>query len=67
MREEQTAFMTSIVQMPKLPLPLWDNRPSDLNWLRRIGWIIAIMLIVALVFGVFLAGLESLSRISRGI
>jgi DNA-binding CsgD family transcriptional regulator len=67
MREEQSAFMTtSIVQMPRLPLPLWDNRPSDLNWLRRVGWIIAIMLMVALVFGMFLAGLESLSRMSRG-
>jgi DNA-binding CsgD family transcriptional regulator len=68
MREQQSAFMaTSIVQMPKLPLSLWGSRPSDLNWVRRIGWIVAIMLIIALAFGVFLAGLESLSRMSRGV
>jgi DNA-binding CsgD family transcriptional regulator len=69
-REEQATF--AIVPPPgsqtfPVPFPFRGNRPSDLNWLRRLGWIIGIMLVIALVFGMFLAGLESLSRMSHPI
>jgi DNA-binding CsgD family transcriptional regulator len=47
------------------PLPIWGGKPSDLGPLRRLAWIFAIMLMVALSFGVFLAGLEALSRVGR--
>jgi DNA-binding CsgD family transcriptional regulator len=49
------------------PLPIWGGKPSDLSPLKRLAWIFAIMLMVALSFGVFLAGLEALSRVGRAI
>ena len=49
----------------QVPLPFEGNRPSDLSWSRRLGWIIGIMFVTALVFGMFLAGLESLSRMTH--
>jgi DNA-binding CsgD family transcriptional regulator len=67
LREEQAAFTASPPSWPRglqVPLPLWGSRPNDLTWLRRLGWIIGIMFVTALVFGMFLAGLESLSRMS---
>lgn len=68
MREDQSAFMAA----PPLqtrgfrpPLPIWGGRPSDLGSLQRLGWIFAVMLMVALTFGVFVAGFEALSRLGR--
>jgi len=66
--EEQAGFTVLLPPRPRgvqVPLPFWGSRPSDLNWLRRLGWIIGIMFVTALVFGMFLAGLESLSRMSH--
>jgi DNA-binding CsgD family transcriptional regulator len=67
-REEQAAFTVLLPPRPRgfqVPLPFWGSRPSDLDWLRRLGWIIGIMFVTALMFGMFLAGLESLSRMSH--
>ena len=67
-REEQSAFevaSTLRTQGFRLPLPMWGGRPSDLNASRRIAWIVGVMLVIAFMFGVFLAGLEALSRIGR--
>jgi hypothetical protein len=71
LRENQAAFST----MPaapwarefRPPLPIWGGRPNDLNWVHRLGWIFAIMLLIALSFGVFVAGFEALSRLGRTI
>ena len=66
--EEQVGFTVLRPSRPRgfqVPLPFWGSRPSDLDWLRRLGWIIGIMFVTALVFGMFLAGLESLSRMSH--
>jgi hypothetical protein len=66
--EEQAGFTMLLPPRPRglhLPLPFWGSRPSDLGWLRRLGWIIGIMFVTALMFGMFLAGLESLSRMSH--
>ncbi|HVQ08882.1 MAG TPA: helix-turn-helix transcriptional regulator [Allosphingosinicella sp.] len=69
MHEEQAGFdTTSTRPLPakfQPPLPIWGGKPSDLGPLRRLAWIFAIMLMVALSFGVFLAGLEALSRVGR--
>lgn len=68
MKEQQDWFNAASSVRPwpaQLPLPVRGSRPDDLNWLRRLGWIIVIMLVIALVFGMFLAGLESLSRMGR--
>ncbi|HYE27389.1 MAG TPA: helix-turn-helix transcriptional regulator [Allosphingosinicella sp.] len=66
MREEQASFRVATSGgAPTLPLPIGTARPHDLSWLARLGWIFAIMLMIALTFGVFLAGVEALSRIGR--
>ncbi len=70
MREEQAAFRV-VPQLRfrrfRLPLPIWGGRPGDLNSLQRLGWIFAVMLAIALAFGVFLAGMEALSRLGRAV
>ena len=68
MREEQAAF--EAVPQPgsrwfRLPLPIRGGRPGDLNALQRLGWIFGVMLAIAFAFGVFLAGMEALSRLGR--
>ena len=68
MREDQAAFMAAPPLQTKAfrpPLPIWGGRPSDLGSLQRLGWVFTIMLVIAFMFGVFLAGLESLSRLGR--
>jgi DNA-binding CsgD family transcriptional regulator len=70
MMEEQVAFQAAAPARPRklqlqVPLPFRGSRPNDLSLVRRLVWIIAIMLVIALVFGMFLAGLESLSRMGQ--
>lgn len=68
MREDQSIFEVAPLlrsRGSRLPLPIWGGRPSDLNSLHRLGWILAVMLVIAFMFGVFLAGLEALSRFGR--
>jgi DNA-binding CsgD family transcriptional regulator len=66
MREEQAGYdRTPPPDLPKVPLPIWGGRPSDFSPLRRLAWIFAIMLVIALTFGVFLAGLDALSRLGN--
>ena len=66
MREEQASFRVAMSGgAPTLPLPIGTTRPNDLGWLARLGWIVAIMVMIALTFGVFMAGVEALSRIGR--
>lgn len=68
MREEQAVFEVAPLLRPRgfrPPLPIWGGRPSDLGTLQKLGWIFAIMLMIALTFGVFLAGFEALSRLGR--
>jgi hypothetical protein len=70
MREEQAVFET--VSPPKLggfrlPLPVKGGRPDDLTHSQRLVWVFAIMVAIAFAFGVFLAGVEALSRIGLEI
>jgi DNA-binding CsgD family transcriptional regulator len=68
MREEQAAFEAvpqSGSRWFRLPLPVRGGRPGDLNALQRLGWIFGMMLLIAFAFGVFLAGMEALSRLGR--
>lgn len=68
MREDQALFRASApIRTPTLPLPIGGARPDDLTPLRRVGWIFSIMLLIALTFGVFLAGLEALSRLGHAV
>jgi DNA-binding CsgD family transcriptional regulator len=66
MREEQAGF--AFVRpggAPTLPLPIGNNRPSDLNWLMRLVWILAIAIGVAVAFGGLVSGVEALVRLTR--
>jgi DNA-binding CsgD family transcriptional regulator len=68
MREEQAAFEVAPQLRSRrfqLPLPVRGGRPGDLNALQRLGWIFGVMLLIAFAFGVFLAGMEALSRLGR--
>ena len=68
MREEQSPFETTPslrLRGLQLPLPIRGGRPHDLNSWQRLGWILAVMLMIAFMFGVFLAGLEALTRLGR--
>jgi len=70
MREEQAAFEAAPLHRPPIfppPLPFWGGRPGDLSALQRLGWIFAIMLAIALTFGMFMAGVEALSRLGRAL
>jgi DNA-binding CsgD family transcriptional regulator len=70
MREDQSAFEAGPLLRSRrfrLPLPIWGGRPNDLNALFRLGWIVAIIVLVALTFGVFLSGVEALSRLGRAV
>ena len=70
MREEQAAFKALPQLRSKrfqLPLPVRGGRPNDLNTLQRLGWIFGVMLLIAFAFGVFLAGMEALSRLGRNL
>ena len=49
----------------KLPLPIGGRRPSDLGALKRLGWILAIILLITLAFGSFVTAFEALSRLGR--
>jgi len=66
MREEQAGF--SLIRpggAPTLPLPIGNTRPSDLNWLMRLVWIVAIAIGVAVAFGGLVSGVEALVRLTR--
>ena len=68
MREEQAAFQVAPQLRPgrfRFPLPSREGMPSDLTALQRLGWIMGLMLLIAFAFGVFLAGMEALSRLGR--
>ena len=70
MREEQAAFGAAPPLRPRrirLPLPVRGGRPDDLTALQRLGWILGAVLLIAFAFGVFLAGMEALSRLGRSL
>lgn len=70
LREDQTSFEVLKPKVgPKwrLPLPARGDKPTDLKPLYRLAWILALMVLMAFAFGVFLAGLEALTRLGRAI
>jgi DNA-binding CsgD family transcriptional regulator len=70
MREEQAPFDADSpdeAAEPRFAFPIPGTKPEKLGPLQRLIWIFAIMMAMALVFGVFIAGVEALSRIGRGV
>lgn len=67
MNEEQTAFMVATpFQEPRLPFPIGGARPNDVGWLKRLAWIAAITIGVALAFGALVSGVDTLAKLIRG-
>ena len=68
MREERAVFEAFPDDPPDslpLPLPIRGGTPSDLNQVKRLGWIFGLILLIALTFGFFVTGFEALSRLGR--
>jgi DNA-binding CsgD family transcriptional regulator len=66
MREDRALFEvlpTPSLDSLKLPLPIRKGKPSDLSPLVRLVWIFALLVLIALAFGVFITGFEALSRL----
>jgi hypothetical protein len=67
-REDRAVFEvlpTPSLESLKLPLPIGKGKPSDLSPLVRLAWILALIFLIALVFGIFITGFEALSRLGR--
>lgn len=66
-QEEQASFrIVAAAGAPTPPLSAGNPRPGDLSWSARLGVIAAIVIGVALAFGALVAGVEALSRLTRG-
>jgi DNA-binding CsgD family transcriptional regulator len=68
MREERAVFQVLPTTAPDripLPLPIRGGKPSDLSKVKRLGWILILILLIALTFGFFVTGFEALSRLGR--
>ena len=66
MREEQAFFRVATPSgSPTFQFPIGSSKPSDLNWLTRLGWIAAIAIGVALAFGALVSAIEALGRLSQ--
>jgi DNA-binding CsgD family transcriptional regulator len=64
LREEQVAFETGFPPpSPMLPLPMGGARPNDVGWLKRLAWIVGIVVAVTLAFGGLFAGVDALVRL----
>ncbi|PTQ12288.1 helix-turn-helix transcriptional regulator [Sphingomonas oleivorans] len=67
-KEEQLAYEAAPAPTPPkrgymLPIPTSGRKRNDLDWKRRLTWIVAIAMLSALSFGMLLAGLDALSRL----
>jgi DNA-binding CsgD family transcriptional regulator len=70
MREEPALYMAfSPAQADpfSFPLPIRGAEPGDLGTGQRLVWISLLILLIALAFGAFVAGIEALSRLGRAL
>ncbi len=64
MREDQAAFeAVPLARRPALPLPIGGARPNDVGVGRRLAWIAAITIGIAVAFGGLITGVEALTRL----
>ncbi len=66
LHEAQAAYVAEPQARSRLvlPLPLGGARPDDLSAAARTSWIVGIILAIIFTFGIFLAGVEALSRLA---
>ena len=66
LQEEQAPFAISMTGMTALPLPVWGAKPHHLSWVKRLGWIVAVTIGLALAFGALVSAIEALVRLRTG-
>ena len=66
LQEEQAPFAITMTGMTALPLPVWGAKPHHLNWVKRLGWIVAVTIGLALAFGALVSAIEALVRLRTG-
>lgn len=49
----------------RMPLPIGAGQPRDVGPLARVGWILGVMVGIALAFGLLIAGIEALTPLVR--
>jgi DNA-binding CsgD family transcriptional regulator len=66
MQEEQVAFQTAPPRLePMLPLPFEGLRPTYVGWKKRLAWIAAIAIGLAIAFGALIAAAEAFTRLMQ--
>jgi DNA-binding CsgD family transcriptional regulator len=64
--KERAAFDAPLpARRPALPLPIGGGEPDAAGWRRRLAWIAAIAIGMALAIGVLVSALEALTRVVR--
>jgi DNA-binding CsgD family transcriptional regulator len=65
MHEDQVAYDPSGRREPILPLPLEGVRPTYVGWKKRLAWIAAIAIGLAIAFGALIAAAEAFTRLMQ--
>lgn len=66
MREEQAPLLFPPMSRAAVPLPIGGAKPHHLNGAKRLGWIVATAVGIALAFGALISAIESLVRLKTG-
>ncbi|HEX8642517.1 MAG TPA: helix-turn-helix transcriptional regulator [Allosphingosinicella sp.] len=66
LHEDQAPFAITSVGRAALPLPVWGAKPHHLNGARRLAWIAAAAIGIALAFGALISAIEALVRLRTG-
>lgn len=54
-------------ELQRWALPIGDGDSNHLGAAKRLGWIFGLILLIVLGFGLFVSGLEALSRLGRAL
>jgi DNA-binding CsgD family transcriptional regulator len=66
LQEEQAPFAISGMGRTALPLPVWGAKPHHLSGAKRLAWIVAAAIGIALAFGALVSAIEALVRLRTG-
>jgi DNA-binding CsgD family transcriptional regulator len=66
LNEEQAPFALSPFPRTSLPLPVWGAKPHHLGRGKRLAWIVAAAIGIAVAFGSLISAIETLVRLRTG-